>query len=68
MERTTKQIHSIAFDEEAYSLGLQGAAEYNSQFIRFSYSSMTTPDQVFDYEVKKSKTDIIKGANNPLWP
>ncbi|UNE54901.1 S9 family peptidase [Bartonella machadoae] len=60
MERTTQQIHSIAFTEEAYSLGLQGAAEYNSPTIRFSYSSMTTPDQVFDYEVKNRKRTLLK--------
>ncbi|MBX4336111.1 S9 family peptidase [Bartonella raoultii] len=60
MERTTQQVHSIVFTEEAYSLGLQGAAEYNSQTIRFSYSSMTTPDQVFDYEMKCRKRVLLK--------
>ncbi len=60
MERITKQIHSIAFTEEAYALGLQGAAEYNSQTIRFCYSSMTTPDQVFDYEMKSRKRILLK--------
>ncbi|WP_336278979.1 S9 family peptidase [Bartonella sp. CB175] len=65
MERTTKQIHSIAFTEEAYSLGLQGAAEYNSQTIRFSYSSMTTPDQVFDYDMKSRKRMLLKTQKIP---
>ncbi|SPU26225.1 Protease 2 [Candidatus Bartonella washoeensis] len=65
MERTTQQIHSIAFTEEAYSLGLQGAAEYNSQTIRFSYSSMTTPDQVFDYEMKSRKRMLLKTQTIP---
>ncbi|WP_375619765.1 MULTISPECIES: S9 family peptidase [unclassified Bartonella] len=60
MERTTKQVNSIAFTEEAYSLGLQGVAEYNSLTIRFSYSSMTTPDQVFDYEMKSRKRMLLK--------
>lgn len=60
MERSTGQIHLVAFTEEAYSLGLQGAAEYDSQTIRFSYSSMTTPDQVFDYEIKSRKQILLK--------
>ncbi|UTO27741.1 S9 family peptidase [Bartonella harrusi] len=60
MDRTTQQVHSIAFTEEAYSLGLQGAAEYDSPTIRFSYSSMTTPDQVFDYEMKSRKRTLLK--------
>ncbi|WP_455478578.1 S9 family peptidase [Bartonella sp. B10] len=65
MDRTTKQIHSIAFTEEAYSLGLQGAAEYNSHTFRFSYSSMTTPDQVFDYEMKSRKRILLKTQTIP---
>ncbi|WP_336294428.1 S9 family peptidase [Bartonella sp. CB169] len=60
MERTTKKIHSISFTEEVYSLGLQGAAEYDSHTIRFSYSSMTTPDQVFEYEMKSRKRVLLK--------
>ncbi|WP_019224042.1 S9 family peptidase [Bartonella rattaustraliani] len=60
MERATGKVHFIAFTEEAYSLVLQGAAEYNSRTIRFSYSSMTTPDQVFDYEMKSRKRTLLK--------
>ncbi|MEC9469458.1 MAG: S9 family peptidase, partial [Pseudomonadota bacterium] len=32
--------HSIAFDEEAYSLGLGGGYEFDTSTIRFTYSSM----------------------------
>ncbi|WP_455477323.1 S9 family peptidase [Bartonella sp. B41] len=60
MERTTGEIHSISFTEEAYSLSLQGSAEYDSQTIRFSYSSMTTPDQIYDYEMKSRKRILLK--------
>ena len=35
--------HAIAFDEDAYSLGLSGSSEYDTDVIRFTYSSMTTP-------------------------
>ncbi|WP_336276333.1 S9 family peptidase [Bartonella sp. CB178] len=65
MELATRNVHSIAFAEEVYSLGLQGAAEYNSSSIRFSYSSMTTPDQVFDYEVKSRTRTILKTQKIP---
>ncbi|WP_455475752.1 S9 family peptidase [Bartonella sp. B17] len=65
MERATRQTHSIAFTEEAYSLGLQGAAEYNSSTIRFSYSSMTTPDQIFDYEMKSRERILLKTQKVP---
>ncbi|WP_332065922.1 S9 family peptidase [Bartonella sp. CB189] len=65
MERTTKQIHSIAFTEEAYSLDLQGAIEYDSRTIRFSYSSMTTPDQIFEYDMKSRKRMLLKTQKIP---
>src|SRR5690606_28540369 len=35
--------HGIAFDEEAYSLGLLGSYEFATDTLRFTYSSMTTP-------------------------
>jgi protease II len=41
--RRTGEEHSIAFDEEAYSLGTAWAATNSTPTLRFSYSSMTTP-------------------------
>jgi len=43
--------HEIAFDEEAYGLGLMGGYEYNTPWLRFAYSSPTTPRQTFDYNM-----------------
>ncbi len=51
--------HEISFDEEAYSLGGQAGFEFDTDVLRFSYSSMTTPQQVFDYNMK-SKTRILR--------
>jgi oligopeptidase B len=70
MDRASGQTHSIAFDEEAYSLGLSGSAEYDTDVIRFSYSSMTTPSQVFDYNMATRertllKTQTIPSGHNP---
>ncbi len=43
--------HAIAFDEEAFSLGLIGSLEYDTSTMRFSYSSMTTPTEIYDYDM-----------------
>ncbi|MEO1160568.1 MAG: S9 family peptidase, partial [Pseudomonadota bacterium] len=43
--------HTVSFDEEAYSLGMSSGYEFDTSMIRFSYSSMTTPSQVFDYDM-----------------
>ncbi len=51
--------HSIAFDEEAYSLGFGEMREYDTDILRFTYSSMTTPAQVFDYDMRE-RTRVLR--------
>jgi oligopeptidase B len=65
MDRASGEQHAIAFAEEAYSLGLQGAAEYDTDVIRFSYSSMTTPSQLFDYNMATRERVLLKTQEVP---
>ena len=48
----TGQEHAIAFDEEAYALGLDPGLEFDTDRLRFTYSSMTTPEETYDYDMK----------------
>jgi oligopeptidase B len=64
-DRTSGEEHSIAFAEEAYSLGLSGSAEYDTDVIRFSYSSMTTPSQLFDYNMATRERTLLKTQEVP---
>ncbi|CAN7213574.1 S9 family peptidase [Rhizobium rhizogenes] len=64
-DRVSGEEHAIAFDEEAYSLGLQGAAEYDTDVIRFSYSSMTTPSQLYDYNMVTRERTLLKTQEVP---
>lgn len=62
--------HEIAFDEEAYSLGMSSGYEYDTTTLRFTYSSMTTPTQVFDYDMETRqrtlrKTQEVPSGHNP---
>src|SRR5690606_5164036 len=50
--------HSIAFDEEAYSLGMVGGYEFDTDELRFSYSSMTTPSEVWDYDMRTRAREL----------
>ena len=43
--------HAISFNEEAYSLSLHGVREYDTKSMRFAYSSMTTPEETYDYDM-----------------
>ena len=64
-ERSTGAEHTIAFDEEAYSLGLSGSYEYDTDVIRFSYSSMTTPSQIYDYNMVTRERVLLKTQEVP---
>ena len=60
-----KSEKQIAFDEEAYSLGMMDGYEFETDTIRFSYSSMTTPSQVYDYNVKTGERVLRKEQEVP---
>jgi oligopeptidase B len=62
--------HAIAFDEAAYSLDTLGSYEFETTNLRFSYSSMTTPSEVYDYDMAKRtrilrKRQEIPSGHNP---
>ena len=57
--------HAISFEEEAYSLGLGGAYEFDTDTIRFTYSSMTTPAQTFDYNMETGERTLLKTQEVP---
>ncbi len=64
-DRMTGAEHAISFDEEAYSLGLAGALEFDTDVIRFTYSSMTTPSQLFDYDMSTRERTLLKTQEVP---
>ncbi len=43
--------HSISFAEEAYALSLDAGREFDTATTRFTYSSLTTPRETFDYDM-----------------
>lgn len=61
----TAKEATIHFDEEAYSLGLEGGYEYKTDKLRFSYSSPTTPRQVIEYNMRTSERRLLKEDEVP---
>jgi oligopeptidase B len=57
--------HAIAFDEAAYSLDTMGGYEFDTTNLRFSYSSMTTPAEVFDYDMVSRERVLRKRQEIP---
>jgi len=61
----TGEEEKIAFAEEAYQLGLEDRLEYESKALRFSYSSMTTPREVYDYDLSSRERTLRKRQTIP---
>ncbi len=62
--------HLIDFPEEAYDLGASSGYEFDTANLRFSYSSPTTPAQIFDYNMASRgralrKTQEVPSGHNP---
>ncbi len=57
--------HAIAFDEEAYSLGMSSGYEFDTTRIRFTYSSMTTPAETTDYDMETRVRTLRKRQEVP---
>ena len=57
--------HAIAFEEEAYALGFHGSMEFDTDTVRFSYSSMTTPSRIYDYNMSSRSRTLRKEQEVP---
>ena len=57
--------HEISFEESAYGLGMSAGYEFDTNTIRFTYSSMTTPSQEFDYDMESRERTLLKTQEVP---
>ena len=59
------EAYIVAFEEEAYDLSLSPGYEFETETLRFVYSSMTTPRQTFDYDVRARTRTLRKTQEVP---
>ena len=50
----------IASDEAAYAMALSVNAELGTPLVRYTYSSLTTPTTVYDYDVRTGEKILLK--------
>ena len=77
---TDNQGHFFVFGEEVYTILGSNNLEFNTNRIRFGYTSLTTPFSTFDYNMETREKTLLKqaevlGGYNPsdyetkrLWP
>ncbi|MDW3095442.1 MAG: S9 family peptidase [Gammaproteobacteria bacterium] len=57
--------YAIEFDEEAYELGIDPGLEFDTTTVRFSYTSMTTPSQIYDFDMQHRTRELRKQQEVP---
>ncbi|RAN97709.1 Oligopeptidase B [Micromonospora noduli] len=58
--------HDIDFPEPLYSVGLDANPEYRTGQVRLRYSSLITPDSVYDYDLVTRQMVLLK--QKPVLP
>jgi len=57
---STGEIHYLEFPEPVYSAATMGNAEFATKLLRFSYTSLTTPNSIFDYDMESRERELKK--------
>jgi oligopeptidase B len=58
------------FNEQAYTVNLDNNPEFETEIVRYNYTSLTTPMSVYDYNIKTKESKLLKrqevvGGYNP---
>ena len=60
----TGEAHDIAFEEETYALDFETVYEFDTALLRFSYSSMARPEEIYDYDCATARADSRQAADD----
>ncbi|MBU6318873.1 MAG: S9 family peptidase [Alphaproteobacteria bacterium] len=53
--------HTLSFEEEAYDLSVLRGFEWNTNSLRFTYNSPSTPAETYDYDMS-ARTRVLRKA------
>lgn len=70
INQKTKDEHYVEIPEQAYVIYASSNPEFDSETLRFGYSSLTTPNSIYDYNMKTKERQLMKqqevvGGHNP---
>jgi oligopeptidase B len=63
--RTRRAPMRIPTDESVYTMGLGYNPEYDTPVVRYSYSSMITPNSTYEFDLATRKSTLIKQQEIP---
>lgn len=65
INRKTREVVGIAFDDPAYVTWLAYNPEPETSRLRYGYSSMTTPDTLFELDMDTGERRVLKQTDVP---
>ena len=70
IDQKTGQKHYLNFGEEAYTVYPSTNLDFDTDLLRYGYTSLTTPTSTFDYNMKTKERKLLKqqevvGGYNP---
>ncbi len=60
IDQKDKSEHYVKFDEPAYFAGVAANPDFNTNILRFTYTSLITPNSTFDYNMDTEKKELKK--------
>ena len=63
--KTRRAATRIATPEEVYTMGMSTNPEFDTAVIRYTYSSMITPNSTYQYDFKTGKSELLKQQESP---
>ncbi|RMF67056.1 MAG: S9 family peptidase [Calditrichaeota bacterium] len=60
LDMKTGETHFVSFDEPAYSIRRTANPEFDTTTLRFKYSSLVTPESVYDYDMNRRTRELKK--------
>lgn len=60
IDQKTKEEHYVDIPEQAYVIYASSNPEFDSETLRFGYSSLTTPNSTYDYNMKTKARKLLK--------
>ena len=60
IDQKTNRRHNINFGESAYTVSSSVNIDFDTEWLRYSYSSLTTPNSTFDYNMRTGEKKLLK--------
>ncbi|MDR6560812.1 MULTISPECIES: S9 family peptidase [unclassified Arcicella] len=60
INQATQAEHYIQFNETAYDAGVSSNPDFETNILRYSYTSLSTPSSVYDYDMDHQTQTLMK--------